>query len=441
MADTAPPQPSLSRSIGFWALVCYGVGDILGAGIYGLVGKVAAESGRLVWASFLVAMLTASLTGLSYAELVGRRPKSAGESAYAMAAFHWPWLGFFVGWMVFCSGVVSMATVAHACGNYVHAMWPETPTWAAWIMYVAFISTINFWGIRQSSWMNIAFTLIEVSGLLLVIIVGALSTGQAEHAKDAVAPMGASFLGVMQGATLAFFAYIGFEDMVNVAEEVKSPERTFPKAIVIAVLVCGALYLLVSLACVAVIPAPQLAQSEAPLLDVVRRAAPFVPAQLYTVIALIAVVNTGLLNSIMASRLLYGMANQSLLPSWLSAVHPRTRTPHRAVLTLASIALILIFSGTLTQLAATTSLLLLLVFIIVNISLLRIRALAERSAETFAVPLGIPIAAVATCFGLLVFVERTALFWGAALLVVGGGFAFVAHRHAAMEGLERDPPA
>lgn len=434
------PKSTLNRSLGFWSLVFYGIGDILGAGIYGLVGEVAGEAGPYLWLSFLLAMLTAGLTGLSYAELVSRIPQSAGEATYTLAAFQRTWLAFLVGWMVFCSGVVSMSAVAHASGSYVQSVWPGCPVAVVWVVYVFWISAINFWGIQQSSLMNILFTLLEISGLLVVIIAGAMYFGNHEYTMPQQPAWEGSFFGIMQGATLAFFAYIGFEDMINVAEEVKKPERTFPKTIITAVLVCGTLYLLVSLACLAVLPVRELGQSRAPLLDVVRVAAPVVPPMFYTVIALIAVSNTGLLNSIMASRLLYGMANQGLLPGWLSAVHPRTQTPHWAVLLLAAIALGLIFSGTLTSLASTTSVLLLLVFSTVNAALLKMRLREGRDSERFSVPLIVPIAAILTCFMLILFLQRAALWWVLGILAVGGGLAILAHRRQiAIDDLESDP--
>lgn len=437
-----PPQETLHRSLGFWALTIYGVGDILGAGIYGLVGQVAGEAGGLTWASFLVAMLVAGLTGLSYAELVSRRPQSAGEVAYANEAFGRPWLSFLVGWMVFCSGVVSLSTVTHACGNYVLGIWSEIPPWVIWLVYVGFVSGINFWGIRQSSLTNILFTAIEAAGLLFIIGIGLASIERNPLASETPQMGLEPFLGVMQGATFAFFAYIGFEDMVNVAEEVKAPERNYPKAIITAVSVCGCLYLMVSLACLAVMPAAELAKGDAPLLAVVRRAAPAVPPVLFTGVAVIAIANTGLLNSIMASRLLYGMANQRLLPAWLSAVHERTRTPHRAVLTLSAIALVLIFSGTLSQLASTTSLLLLIVFTIVNASLLRLKAKGEPAERRFSVPWGVPVLALISCLGLMLFVEPLAWIWGGVLIAIGGVLAAFAHRRPiSVTDLDETPAA
>lgn len=420
MPDDAKDATSLKRSLGFWSLAIYGIGDILGAGIYALVGKVAGEAGSGSWLAFLIAMFAAALTGLSYAELVSRHPRSAGEATYTLHAFRRPWLGFLVGWLVFCSGVVSMSAVAHACAGYVQSVAGGVPEWSVWLLFVAFVSGVNFWGIRQSSMTNIIFTLIEASGLFLVIVVG-LWFVFGNGAEPAVVQNGGdwTFGGAFSGAALAFFAYIGFEDMINVAEEVEEPQRNFPRAIITAVAFCGTVYLVISLVALAVVPAAALAASDAPLLEVVRRAAPAVPDALYVLIALIAVANTGLLNSIMASRLLYGMADQGLLPRALAKVHPKTQTPHWSVLTIAAVSLALIASGTLSRLASTTSFLLLIVFSIVNLSLIVIRRREGRAEGRFTVPIIVPVAAIVVCIVMAAFIEPTALLWGGGLLLLG----------------------
>lgn len=400
------PASTLSRTLGFWALTIYGIGDILGAGIYALVGQVAAEAGTWSPLSFAVAMAVAGLTGLTYAELVARHPRSGGEASFCLEAFGRPRLAFLVGWLVFCSGVVSMATVTHACGNYTHAIRPEIPEWTVWIAFLVIISLVNFWGIRQSSLANIVFTLVEASGLVLVIVAGLMFVTRegipADVAAQPVPPLGP---GALSAAALAFYAYIGFEDMINVAEEVRDPQRVFPRAIVTAVLVCGLMYAAVCVVALRVLPLAELGQAEAPLVEIVRRAAPAVPPTLFTLIALIAVANTGLLNGIMASRLIYGMSRQGLLPAWLGAVHERTRTPHRAVLSIFLVALVLVFSGTLTRLAETTSLLLLVVFATVNASAIRLKWQQSPPPAGFRVPLVVPVLGILTCLGLGAFVS------------------------------------
>lgn len=420
MGHAHPESRPLKRSLGFWALAIYGIGDILGAGIYALVGEVAGAAGSASWLSFLIAMLAAGLTGLSYSELVSRHPRSAGEATYVLHALRNRAVAFVIGWLVFCSGIVSMSAVAHACAGYVGDVAGNVPDWTVWLLFVAFVSGVNFWGIRQSSAANIVFTLIEATGLFVVIAVGLWFLFENGAPAAAVEPADeAGAAGLFGGAALAFFAYIGFEDMINVAEEVREPGRNYPRAIITAVCFCGTVYLVVSLVALAVVPAAELAASKAPLLEVVRRAAPSIPPALYVVIALIAVANTGLLNSIMASRLLYGMAGQGLMPRFLARVNRTTQTPHWSIAGIALVSLVLIVSGSLSMLASTTSFLLLVVFTAVNLSLIVIRRRDGRAEGCFTVPVAVPVVAIVVCLGMLVFIRPVAMLWGSGLILAG----------------------
>ena len=417
---------NLRPFLGFWALTFYGIGDILGAGIYALIGDVAGVAGRWSPLSFLLAMSIAGLTGLTYAQMVARFPKSGGEASFCLEAFGRPRGAFLVGWLVFCSGVVSMATVAHAFGNYLHALWPELAEAPIWLLFLCGVSLINFRGIRESSLTNILLTCVEVAGLLVVIVAGAvflMREGVPEAVVSQDVPL--TVPGVMSGAVLAFFAYIGFEDMVNVSEEVCAPRTTFPRAIISAVIFCGVLYMAVGLVAVAIVPVAELSAAEAPLINVVGRAAPALPPILFTGIALIAVANTGLLNGIMASRLLYGMSRQGLLPSWLRAVHARTRTPHLAVAVVLAVSLALAFSGTMARLAETTSLLVLIVFATVHASAIRLLSPASEEADLFRVPMIVPILGLVTCLGLITFVSWEAWLTSGVVFLVGVGLTLI----------------
>ena len=224
---------------------------------------------------------------------------------------------------------------------------------------------------------------------------------------------------MFQGAALAFFAFIGFEDMVNVAEEVESPERNLPAAILTALLIAGGIYIVIVSIATAVVPANILAESDAPLLEVVRRAAPAFPEWLFSLIALFAVANTGLLNSIMGSRLLYGMADQGLLPAALRRVHARNQTPHWAIVTLLVAGIIVAFSGTLMYLAGTTSVLLLIVFSTVNASLVAVKWRQPAVPETFRVPIAIPVLGGLTSLALVGFLPHKSLWSALGILVIG----------------------
>jgi len=432
MTDSTPPQ--LRRSLGFWALVFYGVGDILGAGIYALVGKVAGVAGSASWAAFAVAFLVAGLTALTYAELGGRFPRSAGESFFTERAFGRPALALLVGWMVLCSGVLSLATVSVAFGGYMSGLVPGLPQTVTVGGILLLLAAINFRGMRESSATNIVATMVELTGLLIVIVAGALFLSEDKGASisQTIAASSEVRTGIARGAALGFFAFIGFEDMVNVAEEVKDPERNMPRAILVALVVTGFIYLLVVVVATSVVAAPTLADSEAPLLTVVQRATDAVPDRLFTLIALFAVANTGLLNFIMGSRLIYGMSRQGLLPSALATVHPKRRTPHLAILTVLAVALGLALSGTLTYLAGTTSLLLLMVFFTVNLSLIAIKRHDRGPTRTFCAPAAIPILGAMTCLGLMPFVPRDSLLTAAVILALGAGLVRLRSRRSSV---------
>jgi amino acid transporter len=420
MNDSQPAQ--LRRSLGFWALVFYGVGDILGAGIYALVGKVAGVAGSASWAAFGVALVVAGLTALTYAELGGRFPRSAGESFFTEQAFGRPALSLLVGWMVLSSGVLSLATVSVAFGGYMTGLVPGLPPSATVAGILLLLAGINFRGMRESSTTNIIATMVELSGLLIVIVAGAVFLGRSPDAsvlETIEAGRSVGWREIASGAALGFFAFICFEDMVNVAEEVKDPERNMPRAILIALCVTGVIYLLVVLVATSVVAPDQLAASEAPLLSVVQRATSVVPDRLFTLIALFAVANTGLLNFIMASRLIYGMSRQGLLPTALGQVHPKRRTPHLAVLTVLAVALALALSGTLSFLAGTTSLLLLLVFFTVNVSLIVIKRRERSTSRTFCAPRWVPLAGALSCLGLMPFVPRSSLLTAGIIVTLG----------------------
>ena len=432
MTDSNPPQ--LRRSLGFWALVLYGVGDILGAGIYALVGKVAGVAGAASWAAFAVALLVAGLTALSYAELGGRFPRSAGESYFTQQAFGRPGLALVVGWVVLCSGVLSLATVSVAFGGYMSSLVPGLPPSIAVTGILLLLAAINFRGMRESSTTNIVATMVELTGLLVVIVVGArflFDSPDVSIRQTIAASSEVSWIAIARGAALSFFAFIGFEDMVNVAEEVKDPERNMPRAILLALLIAGCVYLLVVIVATTVVPPATLAESEAPLLSVVQRASDVVPDRLFTLIALFAVANTGLLNFIMGSRLIYGMSGQGLLPSALGTVHPKRQTPHLAILTVLLAALTLALPGTLTYLAGTTSLLLLLVFFTVNLSLVIIKRHDRKPLRTFCAPRTIPIAGALSCLGLMPFVPRSSLLTAGVILALGAGLVGLHARRSA----------
>ncbi|MBD1851477.1 APC family permease [Leptolyngbya sp. FACHB-711] len=427
--ETQADATKLKRVFGLPTLIIYGVGDILGAGIYAVVGKIAGLSGTLVWASFLVAMVVAALTALSYAELGSRIPQSGGVACFVNRAFRTDWLSVLVGWLMFCTCLVSMATLSKAFAGYLNAFIPVIPDWFIILALFSVLAFVNFRGMQESSALNIFCTTLEVSGLLIVVLVSVLfllgngATAQALPIASAPSGQTVGWLAVVQGAALAFYAFVGFEDIVNVAEEVKNPERNLPRAILLALAIAGGVYILVSWLAVQVISPSELAASNAPLLDVVRQAQPNFPSVIFTVIALFAVLNTALLNFITASRLLYGMAREGLLPAWLGKLHRSRQTPYRTLIVILPIAIFLALSGTLQFLAGTTATLILAMFCLVNLSLLIIKRREPRS-NGFRVPLPIPALALLLNLILVAFASREShilalAFVGIGVLLIG----------------------
>lgn len=413
---------SLKRVFGLPTLVIYGVGDILGAGIYAVVGKIAGLAGSMVWASFLVAMLVAALTALSYAELGSRLPKSGGVAYFVHIAFQREWLSMLVGWLMFCTCLVSMATLSIAFSGYLNAFLPMIPTWVIVLALFAGLTFVNFRGMKESSALNIICTLMEVSGLVIVILVstaflwGGNASAVANPLPDSSVLGSTAFL---QGAALAFYAFIGFEDIVNVAEEVKNPEQNVPKAILLSLGIAAVIYLLISWLATQVLSPAELSASGAPLLDVVRRAQPNFPAAVFTIIALFAVMNTALLNFVTASRLLFGMAREGLLPAWLGKLHPERLTPYRTFLVILPIAIVLALSGTLQFLAGTTATLILIIFCLVNVSLLIIKGRQPLHPGRLRVPNLIPVAALLSNLILITFASSASHLLSLAFIVIG----------------------
>jgi amino acid transporter len=394
----------LKRAIGPGQMMLYGIGSMLGAGIYGLVGRAAGVMGGAMWMAFLLAMTAALLTGLSYASIASRYPKAAGAAYATHRAFGTPWLSYLVGLTVVASGIASAATQSKVVAlnlntlfglNFgVSVMGTPLEVLLLALGFVALVGAIVWRGIAESLWANTLCTLIEASGLVLVIAVGFRFWGQADLTEVPVTPMNPEGLVtaamLMQGALLTFFSFIGFEDMLNVAEEVKQPERNMPIAMIGAMAVVCTLYMLVAITAVSVVPWHELAAAPAPLRAVIERAAPWFPAIGFTFVTIAAVANTALVNYVMGSRMLYGLSRQGLLPRALGKVHERRQTPHVAILVLFAIIVALQFAGNISQLAGATVMLLLLVFTIVNTALIVLTRREGRMEGRFNAPIILP---------------------------------------------------
>lgn len=410
----APQEATLERSLGPWQIGLYGLGSMLGAGIYALVGKAASSLGNAIWLAFLAAMVVAMLTGLSYACVGSRYPKAAGAAYVTHRALGRPWLSYVIGICVAMSGLTSMATGSQAmAGTIVKSFGIDAEASVAlvkWIAIgiVALVGLVIYRGIRESMWLNVVCTVVEASGLIFIIVVGAKFWGSVDYLETPAKLDGSAhaipLMLILQGAVLMFFSFIGFEDILNVSEEVRNPERDIPMGLIGAMVVATLIYMAVAITAVSVVPWATLSTSPAPLMEVAKEAAPWFGGidTVYAGITLFAVGNTALLNYIMGSRLLYGMSRQGLLPRFLGCVHPKRRTPHFAIGVLLLIVVALILSGSMKQLAEATVLLLLMVFTVVNLSLVVLKFRKGEPRGKFEVPVAIPILGALVCLALIV---------------------------------------
>lgn len=424
---------ALRREVGTFGIFLFILGDVLGAGVYVLVGEVAARAGGAVWAPLLVALLLALLTAGSYAELATKYPRAGGSSYYAHRAFG-PFAGFLVGFCMLAAGIVSVGALALGfAGDYL-SVFLSAPVPIAATAFLVLLAALNARGIKESMGANAVATIIEVSGLLLVIFLGAAVVLRGDADLGRLTALGTPTEGpvtaVLGGAVLAYYAYVGFETSVNVAEEARDPRRSYPRALFGALAVAGVVYVLVGAAASAVVPTQQLSASSGPLLEVVRVAGG-VPLILFGAIALVAVANGALLTGIMSSRLTYGMARVGLLPSVLGRVLPGRRTPWVAIVATTTLSLVLALLGSIAVLASTLVLLLLLVFSSVNIAVLVLRHRDPgTSADHFRIPTAVPVLGLLSCFILFTQFEPQTWAWGLPMIGVGALGAVVAARNA-----------
>jgi APA family basic amino acid/polyamine antiporter len=376
--STVTGQPALKRAIGPKLLLFFVIGDILGTGIYALTGSVAGVIGGALWVPFLLAFIVAFITAFSYLELVGKYPRAAGAALYTHKAFGINFLTFMVAFTVMASGVTSAATAAKAFGDTYLRQFIELPTWAVAGAFIVGLALINFRGVGESVKANVVLTIIELSGLLIIIGVGiiAVAGGAGEPSRLVEVNTGdtTAFIAITAATSLAFFAMVGFEDSVNMAEECQNPPRIFPRAMLLGMGIAAAIYVIIAVLSSMLVPADDLAAAKSgALFRVLEVGAPGFPLGLFAVIGLFAVVNSALINMLMASRLLYGMSNERIIPRVFGTVHEGRRTPWVAIVFTSVIAIILVASVDITQLGGTTALLLLAVFTIVNIAVLVLR--------------------------------------------------------------------
>jgi amino acid transporter len=392
-------DPTLKRSIGVPLLTLYGLGTILGAGIYVLIGEVAGAAGMAAPSAFLLAAFLAGVTAFSYAELSARLPMSAGEAAYVDAGFGRPALSVLVGWGVIFTGIVSAATMVRGFVGYL-AIFVSLPDPVVIVVAVAVLGGLAAWGISESLTAAALVTLLEVAGLIFVCVVAGGGLATLPDVWPSMLPdiSVTGMTGLLAGAFLAFYAFIGFEDMVNVAEEVKKPRRTLPRSIILALVLSSLLYLFVAVVAVTSLPPAELAGDAAPLATIV--AARGYSRSIIAAISLFAVLNGALIQIIMASRVLYGLSNQGRGWSVFARVNSRTRTPLFGTTAVALVVLLLSLLFSLGGLARATSFVALFIFAMVNAALWRLKRRGSPEAA-FEVPTAVPVIGFLLCVGML----------------------------------------
>ncbi|WP_320780581.1 APC family permease [Streptomyces sp. CRN 30] len=435
-ADTG--GPALKRTLTTPLLYLFILGDVLGAGVYVLVGQVAADAGGAVWAPLAVALLLALLTAASYAELATKYPRAGGAAHYATRAFG-PFAGFVAGFCMLAAGIVSVAALARGfAGDYLSAF-VTLPVGPVAVVFLALLALVNARGVKESTRANAVATVIEVGGLLTVVVLGGVLLLRGDGDLGRLGSLGTPEQGptaaLLGGSVLAYYSFVGFETSVNVAEETRDPRRSYPRALFGALTTAGAVYVLVGVVASAAVPTARLAGSSGPLLEVVE-AAGGVPPRLFGGVALVAVANGALLTGIMSSRLAYGMARDGLLPGVLARVLPGRRTPWAAIAVTTVLSMALALTGSVTTLAATLVLLLLVVFLAVDIAVLVLRRDPGEPGH-FRAPTALPVLGAVSCVVLATQVEAEV--WLRGLLVLATGTVLAAV--VAVRAARRPAPA
>lgn len=386
---------ALKRDVSLFGAVSYGVGIILGAGIYALIGKTASIAGNSVWLSFLIAAIVASFSGLSYAELSSLFPKSSGEFAFVKEAFGKEIIAFFVGWLVVLTGVIAMSAVALSFAGY-FSFWFGTPIVPVAVCLVLMLSIVNFMGIKESVRTNIVLTLIEALGLMIIILIGIGWYGKPDYLDM---PHGIS--GVFSASALIFFAYIGFESIVKIAEELKNPARNLPKTIILSLLISSILYVAVAFSAVSILTPIELGKSDAPLANVASRVLGENWGLLLAAIALFATANTVLICNVTASRMFYGISTEGAFPKFLGRIHRGRRTPWIAIALSAIISILFILPGDLKLAAKVTDFGIFVTFIFVNLSLIQLRRKKPELKPMYRAPLNLKNFPIIALFGMI----------------------------------------
>jgi len=408
------PQPALRRTLTLPAVVISGIGVILGAGVYALIGEAAALSGNALWLSFLLSATIAAFTGLSYMELSSMFPEASAEYEYTTRSFG-PTLAFMVGVMVILSGILGAATVGLGFAGYLSGF-IGTPLIPVAFLLLLLLTGILIYGIKQSIVVAAICTLIEAGGIVGIIIIGLPHLGSVDYF---VMPLGLA--GVFQASALIFFAYQGFEEIVKLSDETLTPEKNIPRGLMIAVIITTLLYIAVSVSVVSISGYETIAGSSNPFAKVAGMVFPGGVA-VFTAIALFATANTVLLMMLSASRIMYGMTKKGKMPAFIGYVNPKTRTPVIAVLVVFLLSALFLFTGSIRDIAYITNITLFVTFAVINATVITLRTTMPDQKRPFQVPGRpyrmpvIPVLGIISCLFFLFQLELTLLLFGAAII-------------------------
>lgn len=372
----------LKRTLSLAECIFFGVGSILGAGIYTIIGKVAGYSGNLTWLSFLIASFTALLTAFSYAELSAAYPKAGGEYVYTKKAMGVK-AGTAIGFIIALNGIISGATVAVGFGGYLGELL-DAPIVLGALGIIGVIFLVNVSGIRESSLINIIFTVIEFSGLVLVIVsafskIGSVNLFEGTNSGNT---------SVLIAASLGFFAFIGFEEIVKLAEETKNPRKTIPRALFIASGIVTVMYLIVAVCAVSALPIKELSASASPLSDIAKEGLGNTAGLVIIIIALFSTSNTILSNMLGSSRVIYDMAKQVKFLTIFKSISKR-QTPYASLILILVIMSAFALIGKIEVIAMIANLFIFITFFAINLTVILLRRSDPLKNRPFKVPFNI----------------------------------------------------
>lgn len=415
-------KENFTRVLGLTHVTASGVGVIIGAGIYILIGPATEKAGGLVWASMLLASALCALTAFSYMELTSMFPRAGSEHEFARQVFP-QWVAFTTGWGMAIALIVASGAVSLGFARYLQEF-VDINEHISSLLLLACVCIVSLSGMQNARWLVIVLSSIQVAGLAIVVIVGA------HHIGDVNLMEGNGFGGVLAGASIIFFAYIGFDEVITLAEETHDPHRTVPRALILALGISTVLYVLVSIVAVSVLGPTALAMSTQPLTDVMREAIGGVSVKIIAAVALATTANTTLLATTAASRMMYSMGSTGVIPRFFGEVHDN-RTPRAATIAVASGAGVLSVIGGLSLLAAATNALIYLMFLVVNVVVIMLRKQQPDASRPFKISWSIGWVPVIPCIGIIATIamsrelEVTPVIAATALLAVGLALFFI----------------